>query len=356
MSLRAAFPVLERTAYLNAGTCGPLPSAARTAFEQLYDLGERDGRRMPYWERALAQRERPRVAYAGLLGAEPFDVALTTATSDGVARVVSGLQLGRGDEVLLSEDEHQGLTGPLLGAAVRRGIRIRTAPLADLPGEVTAATKLVACSHVGWVRGDLAPSFAGLPADVPLLLDGAQGIGAVPVDVEALGCAFYAGSGQKWLCGPMGTGMLYVAPEWQERLDLVGPSYAGYADPYRPLDPDALHDDARLFDAPSIPPEAIEAAAVTLDLLTGFGWDAIHERARSLAATLADRLAESGRTVAPRGPTTLVSWEDPDPEAAVERLDAAGVAIRSLPGTPYLRASVGAWNDETDLERLLAAL
>jgi L-cysteine/cystine lyase len=355
VSLRAAFPVLERTAYLNAGTCGPLPSAARTALEQIYGLGERDGRRLPYYERSLLLRERQRTAYAGLLGAGPQDVALTTSTSDGVARVVTGLRLGPGDEVLLSEGEHQGLTGPLLGAAVRRGVRIRTAPLAELPGEVGPQTRLVACSHVGWVRGDLAPSFAGLPSDVPLLLDGAQAVGAVPVDVAALGCAFYAGSGQKWLCGPIGTGMLYVSPAWRDRLDLHGPSYAGYADPHRPLDPDALHDDARLFDAPAVPPESIAAADATLDLLAGFGWDAIHERAATLAAALAGRLAEAGRTVAPRGPTTLVSWEDPDPEATRDRLSEAGVVVRDLPGTPYLRASVGAWNDESDLERLLSA-
>jgi L-cysteine/cystine lyase len=78
------------------------------------------------------------------------------------------------------------------------------------------------------------------------------------------------------------------------------------------------------------------------------------------AADLADRfaaaLAEQGRTLAPRGRTTLVSWEDPDPAETRLRLAEAGVAIRNLPGTPYLRASVGAWNDESDLERLLTAL
>ena len=60
-----------------------------------------------------------------------------------------------------------------------------------------------------------------------------------------------------------------------------------------------------------------------------------------------------GRTVAPRAETTLVSFEDDDPEATRDRLAAAGVIVRHLPGTPYVRASVGAWNDEDDLERLL---
>ena len=60
--------------------------------------------------------------------------------------------------------------------------------------------------------------------------------------------------------------------------------------------------------------------------------------------------------MAPRGRTTLVSWEDPDPEASRERLAEHGILVRNLPGTPYLRASVGAWNDEADIERLLATL
>ena len=353
MDLRAAFPVLEHLAYLNAGTCGPLPSAARTAFEQIYDLGERDGRQVAYYERLTAARERQRDAYAALLHADPGDVALTTATSDGVARVVAGLRLGAGDEVLLADDEHPGLTGPLVLAARARGVNLRVAPVNELPSLVTADTRLVACSHVSWVTGALAPRF---PDGVPLLLDGAQGIGAIPVDVRALGCAFYAGSGQKWLCGPVGTGMLWIAPEWRDRLEPVGPGYSGYADATRPYDPAALHPDARLHDAPGIAPEVVATANAALDLLAAFGWDAVHARARALAQELADRLTAAGRTVAPRDATTLVSWEDPDPPATRDRLAAAGVVVRDLPGTPLLRASVGAWNDERDLDRLLDAL
>jgi L-cysteine/cystine lyase len=351
--LRAEFPVFERVAYLNAGTCGPVPAAGRRAIDEVVDLAEVDGRRGAYYDRHLALLDRQREAYAELLGAPPEDVAVTTSTSDGIARVLAGLQLEQGDEILTGDAEHPGLLGPLLGAQERHGVVVRTAPLAALPEHVGARTKLVACSHVGWVSGDVAPR---IDADVPVLLDGAQGVGAVPVDVAALGCAFYAGSGQKWLCGPVGTGMLYVAPEWRERLRPLGYAYANYEDASRALEPGALHASARRYDAPALNPELAAAALASIDVLAGFGWDRVHERARTLAGLLADRLGEAGRTVAQRGDTTLVAWEDPDPIAAADRLGAAGVAIRFLPGTPYLRASVGAWNDESDLDRLLAAL
>jgi selenocysteine lyase/cysteine desulfurase len=351
--LRAEFPVFERVAYLNAGTCGPLPAASRRALDEVVDLAEVDGRRAAYHDRFLVLRDRQREAYAALLGAHPDDVALTTSTSDGVARVLAGLRLGEGDEILTADAEHPGLLGPLLGARERHGVAIRVAPLAELPEHVTERTRLVACSHVGWVAGDVAPR---IDAGVPVLLDGAQGVGAVPVDVRALGCAFYAGSGQKWLCGPIGTGMLYVAPEWRERLRPLGYAYVNYEDATRALDAAALHPTARRFDTSALPPELSAAALAAVDVLAGFGWDRVHARGRALAAALAGRLAEAGRTVAPRGDTTLVAWEDADPRAAQDRLAAAGVAVRFLPGTPYLRASVGAWNDERDLDRLLAAL
>jgi L-cysteine/cystine lyase len=356
VALRSQFPVLERTAYLNAGTCGPLPAAARHALEQVYDLGERDGRRTAYYERMQGLQARQRAGYARVLGCSPDEVALATSTSEGIVRVVAGLDLGHGDEILTSDAEHPGLLGPLIAARARHGVSVRAVPLADIPGEVRPNTRLVACSHVGWVRGDVVPPLDAIPDDVPVLLDGAQGAGAVPVDVRALGCAFYAAAGQKWLCGPVGTGMLYIAPEWQDRLAPIGPTYMNFADPKGPFDTWELHRGARRHDPPALAPELSAAAASALDLLESYGWDTVHARARTLAQALADRLREAGRTVAGRGPTTLVSWEEDDPPAVVERLAAAGVAVRSLPGTPYVRASVGAWNDESDLERLLAAI
>ena len=98
------------------------------------------------------------------------------------------------------------------------------------------------------------------------------------------------------------------------------------------------------------------AALAALDVLGAPGWDAVHARARDLAAELADALAAAGRDVAPRGPTTLVSWTSPDPAAEAARLAEAGVIVRSFPGLPFVRASVGAWNDQDDIGRLLAGV
>ncbi|HVW16769.1 MAG TPA: aminotransferase class V-fold PLP-dependent enzyme, partial [Solirubrobacteraceae bacterium] len=194
---------------------------------------------------------------------------------------------------------------------------------------------------------------AELAERIPVLLDGAQGAGAVDVDVTSLGCAFYAGSGQKWMCGPIGTGMLWVSPAWRERLSPWGTTYVNLVDVSAGLDA-VPWPDARAFDAPSLSLEAASAALAAARTLAEAGWEGVWERARTLAASLADELAAAGLEVQPRGATTLVSWRSQDPQAEVERMAAAGVTARAFPGLPWVRASVGAWNDERDLERLLA--
>ncbi|HEY4996364.1 MAG TPA: aminotransferase class V-fold PLP-dependent enzyme, partial [Solirubrobacteraceae bacterium] len=190
---------------------------------------------------------------------------------------------------------------------------------------------------------------------VPVLLDGAQGVGAVAVDVRALGCDAYAGAGQKWLCGPDGTGMLYVAPSLLERIKVSRRGYGNLADPGAGLEA-SLHEDARRFDTLALNAETVAAALAAVTLLADAGWSAVHERARTLAARLAELLAEQGREPAPRGPSTLVSFYSPDPEGERERLAEAQIILRNIPDRPWLRASVGVWNNEEDLERLLSAL
>jgi selenocysteine lyase/cysteine desulfurase len=352
-ALRREFPVLGRLAYLNAGTDGPVPAAAGEAARAALDAQLDGGRWMPHFAARQATLAGLRAGYARMLGCDAADVALTTSTSEGLGKVLAGLELGPGDEIVTSDQEHPGLIGPLV-AARERGAAVRMVAVRDLADAVGPRTRVVACSHVSWVGGDVAPA-ALAETGVPVILDGAQGAGAVPVDVRALGCAAYAAAGQKWLCGADGTGMLYVAPEFRARLRVVAPCYASFEDASRGLD-SPLRDTAQRFDTPSLARESAAFSLAALEVLEAAEIAEVHARAAGLAARLVEMLAERGRVVAPRGDTTLVAWEEPDPPAARERLAEAGVIVRDLPGRPYLRASVGAWNDEGDLERLLAAL
>ncbi|HWH94459.1 MAG TPA: aminotransferase class V-fold PLP-dependent enzyme [Baekduia sp.] len=361
--LRAAFPVLKRVVYLNAGTCGPLPGAAQRAAVEAWRSGTEEGRGHAFYGRLIPLAEQLRERYAGVLGASPAEVALTAGTSDGCGHVVAGLQLGPGDEVVTADDEHPGLQGPLIAARDQRGVTVNAVPLADIPGAVTDATRLIACSHVSWHSGAVAPVAeivaVARPRGIPVLLDGAQGVGAVPTDVARLGVDFYAGSGQKWLCGPVGCGMLWIAPRWLERLAAPRVGYGGLVAPDAGL-ASPLVTDAHRHDTPLHDLSIVAAAVAAFDVLAEAGMEAVQRRAATLAAHLADALADAGHDVVPRDETTLVAWAVPggDEEAVAirDRLQEQGITIRDLPGAGRLRASVGAWNDEDDLERLVMAL
>jgi L-cysteine/cystine lyase len=281
-------------------------------------------------------------------------MALTTCTSEGLASVIDGMGLVEGDEILTSDEEHPGLLGALGAARALHGVSVRTVPLASIAEAVVEHTRLVACSHVSWMSGQLAPTELG-QLEVPVVLDGAQGVGAVPVDVRALGCDAYAGAGQKWLCGPDGLGMLYVAPSLRERLAVSRRGYGNLLDPSAGLHA-KLHDDARRFDTFVLSAEALATALAAVRTLEQAGWGAVHEHAIAQAARLAELLSSAGRTVSARGASTLVSFSSPDPVGERTRLGKLGVILRDIPEQPLLRASVGAWNDESDFQRLLDGL
>ena len=125
--------------------------------------------------------------------------------------------------------------------------------------------------------------------------------------------------------------------------------YGVLSDSTRPFELD-LQPDARRFGIGFPAPNQVEWALVALDVLEQSGIDAIHARATELA----DRLAQAlDARVAPRGRSTLVSWEDADPEATVARLQSEGLIVRNLPSSSYVRASVGAWSSEEELDRLV---
>ena len=351
---RAQFPVLEHVAYLNAGTEGPVPRAAADAVAQRIEAeaaGGRCGR--PYHDEVLGMATRLRAGYAAVLGCEPSDVALTGSTTDGVNTVLSGLSWSPGDEILTSDEEHPGLLAPLGLARRRHGVSVRAAPFADVAEAMSENTRLIACSHVSWVSGRVLDTDTIRASGVPLLLDGAQGVGAVPVDVEELGCDFYAGSGQKWLCGPEGSGCLYVSPRRLDDMVVPWPGYGSLADALRALEL-LPADGARRFDHGYPAGVRSAHALAALEVFEQAGWSWVHERAATLAELLAQRLADSGLTVWPRGRSTLVSFEVDDAQETVERLADEGVIVRSIPTHGVVRAAVGAWSSQDDIERLVS--
>jgi L-cysteine/cystine lyase len=352
--LRAQFPVLERVAYLNAGTNGPVPRRAFEATERSLREQLEQGRSSRAWfEHNVERIDELRARAARLLGATQADVALTGSTTDGINAVLHAVDIHPGDEILTSDEEHPGVLAPLATARETRGATIRVAPFAELPGELRRDTRLVVTSHVSWATGRLMEMEALARSDALVVLDGAQGLGAIPVDVRALGCDFYAASGQKWLCGPGGMGYLYANPELVPDLPAPWSGYHALEWSDQALVP-ALQPDARRLTTGYPAAHHVEWAHASLDVLEEPGIDAVHAVAREGAERFARMLGERGVAVADRGPSTLVSFEVPDPEGFSQRAAEERIVIRFLPGRPWARASVGAWNTDEELERLAA--
>jgi L-cysteine/cystine lyase len=345
---RAQFPVLERYAYLNAGSSGPLPQAAVDAVSARLERDLQEGRSgKQYIEEIFELRERIRGGVAAVLGTSAELVALTESTTRGCQVVVSGLGLGENDEIVTTDQEHFGLLGQLHGSGAR--VVLAEADEDALLAAVTPRTRLIAVSHVLWTTGrrlDLAR--LRRPDGPPLLVDGAQSAGAIPVDLA--GADFYTVSAQKWLCGPDPSGALFVRDP--ERLAVALPSM--FSTQSYEIDGSFVpKDGARRFDAGWIGAPSLAG----LEAALGVHPEWRYEGAAAAAARCRELLEPLVDVVTPAAQSTLVSFRpSADPAELVATLHEGGVIVRELPGRNLVRASCGWWTSEDDLHRLAAGL
>jgi len=307
-----------------------------------------------YFDRAQELRDEVRRKLAAVIGVAEDKVALATSTTNGCNIVLAGLGLGPDDEIVTTDGEHFGLLGALAASAAR----VRVAAVRELPPEealdvllreVGPRTRLLALSHVCWMSGNRFPVAELKEATgLPMLVDGAQSAGAIPIDVSAFD--FYAVSCQKWLCGPDTTGVLYVASP--DELGIAAPSYLSQKQ-YEPSGEFEPRAGAVRFDPGWTAPPTFAGLSAALDLAP----EGRFERAAEMAARCRELLAERFDVVTAPGQGTLVSFRvEGDSAKVVARLYEQGVVVRDVPDQGWIRVSCGWWTSEEDLQRLVAAL
>jgi selenocysteine lyase/cysteine desulfurase len=362
--LRASIPATERCTYLNTGATGPSPTQvveATTAYLERHQYAAPCGEG-PY-QVASDARESAREAVAGLLGASSDDVALTRNTVEGVNLVANGLDWEPGDVVVRTDLEHGAGILPWARLEREAGVEVRVLETTDGRLDMDALktaladARLCCLSSLTWNYGTRLPIAdvvdVAHDAGARVLVDAVQSVGQQPVAVDAWGADFVAASGHKWLLGPWGAGMLYVAADALEALTPPRIGYFSVEDAY--ADPFTYEAGAKRLELGTTAIAPYVGLERAIDLFEDIGLETVEARIAALAGRLAEGLGD--RLVGPADPESgLVSFAVDDPEATVERLAEHGIVIRDLPDPAVCRASVHAFNTAEEVDALLAAL
>jgi L-cysteine/cystine lyase len=302
---------------------------------------------MPYFEETMELRTEARSRVAGLVHADPLQVALTASTTDACNIVVAGLGLTAEAEIVTTSAEHFGLLGAL-SISPARVVVADPEPDAILAA-VTPRTRLLALSQVLWTTGRVLPVLElRAQTGIPVLVDGAQSVGAIPVSFAGLD--FLTISGQKWLCGPDSTGAVVVAEP--DRLRIASPSYFAQASyeldgTFEPR-PGAARFEPNWWSAASL-----RGFLAALDARPEWAFDHAADVAERCRVLLSSRV----ELATPEERATLVAFRAAgDPAELVAQLYEKGVHVREIPKTGLVRVSCGWWTSDGDLERLVAAL
>jgi selenocysteine lyase/cysteine desulfurase len=367
---RSFFPVTAELVYLNHAGVAPVSTRVEEALQRY--LGEITRRGAFDYQRVTdGEIERVRGRAATLLGADPGEIAFVKNTTEGLGLVAAGLDWRRGDQVVTCDLEYPSNVYPWWGLA-DRGVETVLLPgeAGRLPLERVAEAlaspraRLLALSSVQFgsgVRHDLeALGRLCQERGVLFCVDAIQSVGCLPLDVERCRIDFLAADGHKWLLSFEGCGLFYCA---RRVLDLLRPWVVGWRSVVDNRDFDSyrteLQPNAGRFEEGTPNSAGIVALGAAIDLLLELGIDAIARRVLELTDRLVEGLAERGADLlSPRGSEAsgIVSFRLPDEPVprTVARLRAQRIFVVARRGG--VRASPHFYNDEGEIDRLIAAL
>jgi len=340
---RDQFPVVERYRYFDHAGVAPIPRVGAEAVQWWIDRTLSKGK-VDYDELEVRQ-DAARAAAAALMGVPTNDVAFVKNTTEGIGFVASGVDWSPGDRVVVPDLEFPSNLYPWL-ALRERGVRVDLVrPSSDsgaLPIEAFATCldggpppKVVAVSWVhyghGW-RTDIA-ALARLCHDAGALLcvDAIQGVGILPAELAEWDVDFAMAGGHKWLLGPEGTGVLYVAERVRDRLRPLEPGWASVAHRAEWENAELVWDDsARRFEGGTFNMVGTMALGASLQLLLDAGIPNVWAHVDALCDHLVAELqavdgarVRSDRSAAGRSGIVSFDIEGESPEATAARLNAS---------------------------------
>jgi selenocysteine lyase/cysteine desulfurase len=327
----------------------------------------------PTHERRLAAFRRSRSALAALIEAGSDETSIQQNTTEGVNIVLSGIGLRPGDEIITCSGEHSSVIVPAYHARDRYGATLKIVRVSreDTRGDIlarfedaaTPALRLILLSHISYSSGQLFPvrDLAALAhrRGALLLLDAAQSIGQIPVNVRELGCDFCAFPGHKWLLGPAATGALYVRKELiaavnPPRVSHHASAFYNFKDRFEPK-----ADTIEKFELTTVSVPLLAGLNAAIDFIEGIGLDSIKERALALAryATSQLRAVDGVEMVSVWEPSAvrsgIVSFALPDvpPATLTAHLwESRRIVARTVPDAACTRLCFHAFNTEAEVD------
>lgn len=367
-AIRDEFPILARTAYLNACSQGALSHRVRAAYEEYLDGWDANGAEWGHW---VERAETARAAFARLLHATPAELAVTTSVSQGVSGIVSALDLRARPRIVVSDYEFP-TVGQIAHAQELRGAEVVHVRPPDASGiipveafadAIDERTALVCCTTISYRTGhrqDVA-AIAEIAHDrgALVLADSYQAVGAIELDAPTLGVDFLTGGTVKYLLASAGLGFLYVRKGLLPGLLPTQTGWFADEDIFRmDISDYSPAADARRFDAGTPPVPNIYAGVAGMSLVEETGVPTIEAHVRDLNTRLMEGVEELGGTVVtPREPDRrgpLVCVASSDVETLVGELAGEHVVVSARDRN--LRVAAHLYNTADDVDRLLAAL
>jgi selenocysteine lyase/cysteine desulfurase len=301
--MRHLFPVTKNLVYFNHAAVGPLSTRAAEAMER-FVRDQRDYGAL-HWREWYAEYDRFRESAARLLNAEPGEIAILKNTSEALSFVAQGIRWRAGDNVVTTALEFPPNVSPWRSLEPR-GVETRVAKnatVAEIAPLVDERTRVVTVASVAFHNGFVADldAIGDFCAERQILfcVDAIQSVGMLPLDVRRAKISFLGADSHKWICGPEGATIFFVAREQIEELDVFEHGWtnvvrrgASFLDASTQLVPDA-----KRFEAGSLNSGGIHAARAAIDLLLEVGIDEIAQRVIAVATSLADGLESIGYRV-----------------------------------------------------------
>jgi selenocysteine lyase/cysteine desulfurase len=364
--IRALFPVTKFHIYLNHASNGPLSRPARAALEADLKLYSRQADfDLPEYFRRL---ERARSAVAGLLGADPDEIAFTPSTSYGIYIALRNLNLESGDRILVMDEVF-----PTVRCCVdqnypsveRRYLKFGgREPVEVVRGHLTRKTRAVVVDWVNFFTGevmDLDRLGAYLAArGVKFVVDGMQGLGALKIDVKKTPMDFLAGGGNKWLFSTQGIGYLYVNRKIFRSLRKTPTGWLGLEWPnfesFKKMP--RIRNDARRFEMGTRNALGAHALTINIGLLKDFGLKKVEAKIQKVKSTLRHGLAGLGYkilTPATGRQSGIITARPKTDPAALYKLLTANRVVLSLRNRA-LRFSPHFYNNEAEARKVITIL